>query len=88
MLLGFSYDGEYEDTVIHLNKKDSLLLTTDGIIETRNNKEEQFGSKRLLERIQSLKNGQNEIEEIKEEITEFSGGNFDDDISLISITVN
>jgi sigma-B regulation protein RsbU (phosphoserine phosphatase) len=87
MLLGFSYDGEYEDTIIHLNKTDSLLLTTDGIIETRNSNDEQFGSKRLLERIQSLTNGQDELELIKEDITEFSEGMFEDDISLISITV-
>ncbi|MGB5849620.1 MAG: response regulator [Ignavibacteriaceae bacterium] len=87
MLLGFSHDGEYEDTVIHLNKTDSLLLTTDGIIETRNANDEQFGSKRLLERIQSLTNGQDELEAIKEDITEFSGGSFEDDISLISITI-
>ncbi|MFB3055820.1 MAG: SpoIIE family protein phosphatase, partial [Ignavibacteriaceae bacterium] len=88
MLLVFSEDGAYEDTLIHLNKNDSLLLTTDGIIETRNASDEQFGSKRLLERIQSLTNGQDELEVIKEGITEFSGGNFGDDISLISITVN
>ncbi len=87
MLLGFSEDGAYEDTLIHLNKNDSLLLTTDGIIETRNASDEQFGSIRLLERIQSLTNGRDELEVIKEGITEFSGGNFEDDISLISITV-
>jgi serine phosphatase RsbU (regulator of sigma subunit) len=87
MLLGFSDEGEYEDTLINLNKSDSLLLITDGIIETRNAGDEQFGSKRLLERIQSLANGQDELEVIKEDITEFSGGNFGDDISLISVTV-
>ncbi len=86
MLLGFSEDGEYEDTLIHINKNDSLLLTTDGIIETRNANDEQFGSKRLMEKIQSLTNGKDELEVIKEGITEFSGGNFEDDISLISIT--
>jgi sigma-B regulation protein RsbU (phosphoserine phosphatase) len=86
-LLGFSEEGEYEDTLINLNKSDSLLLITDGIIETRNAGDEQFGSKRLLEGIQSLTNGQDELEVIKESITEFSGGNFGDDISLISITV-
>jgi sigma-B regulation protein RsbU (phosphoserine phosphatase) len=88
MLLGFSDEGEYEDTLINLNKSDSLLLITDGIIETRNAGDEQFGSKRLLEGIQSATNGQDELEVIKKGITEFSGGNFGDDISLISITVN
>jgi serine phosphatase RsbU (regulator of sigma subunit) len=87
MLLGFSDEGEYEDTLINLNKSDSLLLITDGIIETRNANDEQFGSKRLLEGIQSITNGQDELEVIKEDITEFSGGNFGDDISLISVTV-
>ena len=87
MLLGFSDEGEYEDTLINLNKSDSLLLITDGIIETRNVGDEQFGSKRLLEGIQSATNGQDELEVIREGITEFSGGNFGDDISLISITV-
>ena len=87
MLLGFSEDGEYEDTIIHLNKSDTLLLITDGLIESRNANNEQFGSRRLLDKIKSLQNGQDELEVIKKDITEFSGGIFDDDISLISIEV-
>jgi phosphoserine phosphatase RsbU/P len=87
MLLGFAADGEYEDILLKLNKGDSIFLTTDGIIETRNSDDEQFGSKRMIEKIQFSTNGQDELESIKQGITEFSGGNYEDDISLISVKV-
>jgi sigma-B regulation protein RsbU (phosphoserine phosphatase) len=90
MLLGFSLDGEYEDTVINLNRGDFLLITTDGIIETTDAHGEQFGSTRLKELIRSISgsDGENELNLIKQSISEFSGGSYEDDISLISIKVN
>ena len=87
MLLGFSLDGEYEDTVINVNCGDNLLITTDGIIETRNPQQEQFGTERLMNLLKIHNNGFDELEQIKNSFTDFSGGNFEDDISLISIKV-
>ncbi|MFC2102839.1 response regulator [Bacteroidota bacterium] len=87
MLLGFSLDGEYEDTVINVKSGDHLLITTDGIIETRNPQQEQYGTERLEKLVKTFENGHDELELIKSSITHFSEGNYEDDISLISINV-
>lgn len=86
-LLGFAADGEYEDTLISLKKGDALLLTTDGIIESRNSDNEQFGTNRLAQQL-SLANNQDKFEYIKENFSKFTGGHFEDDISLITIEVD
>lgn len=40
---------DYKDKNIHLKSKDKVFLYTDGIIELKNSKGEQFGEERLLE---------------------------------------
>lgn len=87
MLLGFALDGEYEDTVIELKRNDALILTTDGIIETRNRDNQQFGSARLMELIYSVPDEQDILEKIKHRIEEFANSNYEDDISLISLRI-
>lgn len=87
MLLGFSLDGEYEDTTINVKSGDYLLVTTDGIIETRNANGEQYGSNRLMDLAKTFTNGQDEPEAIKKSISDYSECNFEDDISLITIKV-
>ena len=87
MLLGFALNGEYEDTVIELKANDALILTTDGIIETRNRDNQQFGSARLMELINSIPDEQDILENIKHRIKEFANSNYEDDISLISLRV-
>jgi len=85
-LLGFTEDGEYEDTIISLKSGDTIMLTTDGIIESRNSADEQYSSNRLTEKLSSSDH-QDKIEYIKEDFTKFTDGHFEDDISLISIEV-
>lgn len=87
MLLGFSLNGEYEDTALDVKSGDYLLITTDGIIETRNTGGEQYGSERLMELTKTFTNGQDEPVEIKKSISEFSDCKYEDDISLITIKV-
>lgn len=85
LLLGFSKSGEYEDYEIKLNSGDEIYLVTDGITEARNKAGELYGQERLIEFINKLKPGEDSIEQIKREIFDFTGGDFDDDISLISV---
>ena len=61
-LLGFSPNGEYEDSMLNLSKGDSIILTTDGLIETRNKANEQFGAKRLLNLVNSSFEPRDELE--------------------------
>ena len=86
-LLGFSSNGEYEDETINLNKGDSVILTTDGLIETRNKANEQFGTKRLVNLVNSSYQQRNELDFIKQKFNVFANDKFEDDISLITIQV-
>lgn len=85
LLLGFSKSGEYEDYEIKLNSGDEIYLVTDGITEARNKAGELYGQERLIEFLNRLNSGEDSIEQIKKEIFDFTGGDFDDDISLISV---
>ena len=86
-LLGFSNNGEYEDKIIKINKGDSVILTTDGLIETRNKANEQFGTKRLVNLVNSSYQLRDELDIIKEKFKVFANDKFEDDISLITIQV-
>jgi sigma-B regulation protein RsbU (phosphoserine phosphatase) len=87
MLLGFAAEGEYEDVTVNLNSGDCLLLHTDGITESRNSFKEQFGNDRFIETIIAVNHNEDLLEKIKNEITAYTGENFEDDISLIVIKV-
>ena len=85
LLLGFSPDGGYEDINIKLNQNDCIFIVTDGIIESRNAEGEQFGSKKMSSVIKNMSLLDNPMEKLKEEFQLYTEGNFEDDISLITI---
>jgi sigma-B regulation protein RsbU (phosphoserine phosphatase) len=85
LLLGFSSDGQYDDITVKMGKNDCLFLITDGIIETRNNSNEQFGTSKLKEVIGSISPEDEPFKKLKEKFIEFTGSKFEDDISLITI---
>ncbi len=60
-------------------------MITDGVIESRNVEGEQLGSSRLMEILQKVQSKDNPIMEIMDEVNGFTGGKYEDDISLISI---
>ena len=85
LLLGFSAQGSYEDITINMSDKDNIFLITDGIIESRGADGDQYGSDRLKEVIKKYNDSPDTLENIKKEFTDFTSGNYEDDISLISI---
>ncbi len=84
-LLGFSSKADFEDIEIRLQPGDFIIMLTDGVIESRNKDGQQLGSSRLVEMLQKIQSKENPIIEILDEINEFTGGKYEDDISLISI---
>jgi phosphoserine phosphatase RsbU/P len=84
-LLGFASDGKYQDFEIKMKNEDFLILLTDGITESRNKKGEQFSYNRLNEILSSIQPGDDIKLRIKSELEKFASGNFDDDVSMISI---
>ena len=85
LLLGFTDDAKYRDHIYKLQKGDELFLLTDGIIESRNLKGEQFELKRLLDVLKNSKEDEDSFEKIKKEFSSFTGSKYEDDISLITI---
>ena len=85
LLLGFAPEGNYEDININLNQNDCLFVVTDGIIESRNPQGEQFGAKKMSSVIKSISTTDNPMDKLKEQFQLFTSGNFEDDISLITI---
>ncbi|HVO73205.1 MAG TPA: response regulator [Ignavibacteriaceae bacterium] len=85
MLLGFAADGNYEDSLVRLNKDDIVLLASDGLIECRNSNGEQFGKNELLKSIKKLNPSVDPLESIRTDFVDFTAGKFEDDISLITI---
>ncbi len=85
LLLGFMAEGSYEDVTVEMNENDLLFMITDGIIESRNQKGEQFGSERLIELTENIH--EEELKAIKNNLTEFTSNKFEDDITIVSIKV-
>ncbi len=85
LLLGFSSSGEYEDHEINLTTNSEIFLATDGIIECRNKAGELYGHDRLVGFINKLDPKEDSLEQLKKEVFEYTGGELEDDVSVISI---
>lgn len=87
LLLGFASEGEYKDIKIGLGSGDFIIAATDGIYESRNPEGEQFGAAKLDQILKDILPADNPMEVIKSEFVTFTGGKFEDDISLIVIKI-
>jgi sigma-B regulation protein RsbU (phosphoserine phosphatase) len=87
-VLGPAPDAKYYVDNINFAKGDILLLYTDGITESANEKFEQFGDDRLLAKLkQESKNSPKEIAlKILDDVITFSkNGKYSDDMTLVVI---
>ena len=87
LLLGFSKNGEYEDSILQLHPGEQVYLTTDGLIDSRAKSLESFGEHRLYEIIKNIKRDEKPLDVIRRKFDEFTQSEYDDDISLIFIEV-
>ncbi len=88
-VLGLFRDSAYEQEVIGLRSGDRLLLFTDGLSEAANAAEEEFGEERLAAQLGAFGNaGAEEIKDgLLRAVSDFCGGSFRDDATLIVIRV-
>jgi sigma-B regulation protein RsbU (phosphoserine phosphatase) len=88
-VLGLFPGAEYKERHFSLQSDDCLLLTTDGVTEAADEADEQFGMERVTESAQAARSlGAHGIRtRIIEDVTRFCKGNFEDDASLIVVTV-
>jgi sigma-B regulation protein RsbU (phosphoserine phosphatase) len=89
-VFGIFPNPSYQQDEIELRAGDALVLFTDGITEARNCAGEEFGEGRLQELLMA---GQalpaSELRErIMAAVNDFSGGNVEDDMTLIVLTVS
>ncbi|HZD49693.1 MAG TPA: PP2C family protein-serine/threonine phosphatase [Silvibacterium sp.] len=89
-VLGLFSHWMYQDSELQLQSGDCLVLMTDGVLEAANKNEEEFGYQRLIEVVKEKRgSGAHGIRSaILEAVSAFCNGKFDDDASLIVVTVD
>jgi len=84
------FDWPYEEEEISLGSGDRILMYTDGVTESRNSSGEEFGESRLIDL--ALRSEAKQASELAAETvgaaTRFSNGNFDDDLTVLAISVD
>ena len=88
-VLGVFPDWSYKEEHVDLAPGDRLVLFTDGITEIANADDEEFGEERLMELLRTHRALDAEAmqKRVMAAIAEFSGGNFQDDATLIVTAV-
>jgi len=89
-VLGLFSHWTFRDSDLQLQSGDCLVLMTDGVLEAANDDEEEFGYQRLIEAVEkSRASGVHGIRTaILERVSAYCNGAFDDDASLIVVTVD
>jgi len=89
VVLGVFPDWSYGEASLDLEPGDRLVLFTDGITEIVNADQEEFGEERLAELLSANRALDAEAmqKHVMAAIAEFSGGNFQDDATLIVVAV-
>ncbi len=89
-VLGVFADWDYEQNEIPFAAGDRILLFTDGVTEVRNAEGEEFGEHRLIELLKSIRHmGAKELQaRVNRTVAEFSGGEFQDDATLIAMSAD
>jgi sigma-B regulation protein RsbU (phosphoserine phosphatase) len=88
-LLGVFPEWKYPEGEVELVSGDRLLLFTDGVSEVRDSEEHKFGEERLIQLLKDSRDlGTAGVQaKVIETITEFSRGNFHDDVTMIAMTM-
>jgi sigma-B regulation protein RsbU (phosphoserine phosphatase) len=84
--VGIAEDARYRDEVIALSPGDALVLYTDGVTETLNQDDEEFGLDRVLKTLSSAKGRgiSQRLETLRKRIEEFGKGRrLRDDVTMV-----
>lgn len=87
--LGIFPSGVYGDTILELGPGDQLVFYTDGLTEATNSEGREFGERRLIELAsQHLRlSAEQLLEKIVREVTRFCAGDFQDDLTMVVVSV-
>ncbi|MEJ2103974.1 MAG: SpoIIE family protein phosphatase [Ignavibacteriaceae bacterium] len=67
---------------------DTVLMTTDGVIDCRDKDGNQFGLGKLVKTLQKEDFNDSPLSVLKEDVMNFNQEKFDDDVSVITISKN
>jgi serine phosphatase RsbU (regulator of sigma subunit)/FixJ family two-component response regulator len=89
-VLGVFHEWNYEQNEVEFDSGDRVLLFTDGVTEVRNSDGEEFGERRLIELFRRMRDfGARQLQQhILQTVAEFSGGEFQDDATLIAMSAD
>jgi serine phosphatase RsbU (regulator of sigma subunit) len=89
LALGMSRERNYEQGEAELKSGDRLLLFTDGVTEVTNTEGQAFDEQRLIGLLEKNRElGAAELQKkVLEAVTQFSAGDFQDDVTLMAISV-
>lgn len=87
--LGIFPDQIYEHARVNLEPGDQLVLYTDGLTEATNSEGEEFGEARLVELTnRNLRlSAADLLATVAKEVNRYCGGNFQDDLTLVVVSV-
>lgn len=90
VVLGVFRDWNYEHNEIEFASGDRCVLFTDGVTEVRNSEGEEFGEARLIELVKRSRHlgAEGLQKEVMCAVAEFSGGEFQDDATLIAMSAD
>ncbi|MEX1129450.1 MAG: SpoIIE family protein phosphatase [Vicinamibacterales bacterium] len=85
--IGMIEHATFDDEAVTLQPGDRLYFYTDGVIEALNGSEQEFGHARLMTEIDRLRDHplRRGLDVIADIITDWSGGQLGDDVSLLAI---
>lgn len=86
--LGIIEDCQYEETRVSLNKGDTVIFYTDGIVEAMNDKEEMYGFDRFMDTIEEGRGLEPDVllEKLMKEVSGFVGGvDQHDDLTIVVV---
>jgi sigma-B regulation protein RsbU (phosphoserine phosphatase) len=89
-VLGVFADWPYEEEEICLTSGDCLLLYTDGVTESRNAADEEFGDDRLASVVRRLRGSEAAVltDAVLRATAEFSHNHFNDDLTVVAVSVD
>ena len=88
-VLGVFPDWPYQQGQVSIEAGDRLVLFTDGVTEASNSRDEEFGEERLVELASALRDrGAHELKNrILQTVSSFTGGQAQDDATLVVVAV-
>jgi sigma-B regulation protein RsbU (phosphoserine phosphatase) len=88
-VFGVFPDEKYAQSEVQLQSGDAFVLYTDGVTEVRNAEGEEFGEERLQQLLMDQKISAAELrDKVISAVTDFGGGKFDDDVTLLVLKVS